>query len=264
MDIKELTNEELIQLFKENSLSMQAIEHKYSLGKNSVGRLFTKRGINFKEIKEQEAKRIREEYEANPKCCKYCGKPIPFEERNRKEFCNQSCSASYNNIRRNGNTERKSPDPNKKYYCLSCGKELKYSSSSNMKFCNQKCMNDYKYKQYIESWKEGKEDGRAGLYDISNHIRRYFFEKYNSSCQICGWNKVNPHTGKVPLQLHHIDGDCLNNKEENLQLLCPNCHSLTENFGSSNKNSSRIYRKQKGNLEERYIIEKEENLCDTD
>lgn len=264
MNIKELTNEELIQLFKDNSMSMQAIEHKYSLGKNSVGRLFTKRGINFRKIKEEEVLRIRKEYEENPKCCKYCGKPIPFEERNRKEFCNQSCSASYNNIRRNGNTERKSPDPNKKYYCLSCGKELKYSSSSNMKFCNQKCMNDYKYKQYIESWKEGKEDGRAGLYDISNYIRRYFFEKYNSSCQICGWNKINPHTGKVPLQLHHIDGDCLNNKEENLQLLCPNCHSLTENFGSSNKNSSRIYRKQKGNLEERYIIEKEENLCDTD
>ena len=67
MNIKELTNEELIQLFKENSLSMQAIEHKYNLGKNSVGRLFTKRGINFREIKEQEVKRIREEYETNPK-----------------------------------------------------------------------------------------------------------------------------------------------------------------------------------------------------
>lgn len=243
---------------------MQAIEHKYNLGKNSVGRLFNKRGIDFRKIKEEENIRIKKEYEENPKCCKYCGKPIPFEERNKKEFCNQSCSASYNNIRRNENTERKSPDPNKKYYCLSCGKELKYSSSSNMKFCNQKCMNDYRYKQYIESWKKGEKDGRTGMYEVSDHIRRYFFEKYNSSCQICGWNKINPHTGKVPLQLHHIDGDCLNNKEENLQLLCPNCHSLTENFGSANKNSSRIYRKQKGNLEERYIIEKEENLCDTD
>ena len=264
MNIKELTNEELIQLFKENSLSMQAIEQKYKLGKNSVGRLFNKRGINFRKIKEEEALRIKKEYEENPKCCKYCGKPIPFEERNKKEFCNQSCSASYNNVRRNGNTERKSPDPNKKYYCLNCGKELKYSSSSNMKFCNQKCMNDYKHKQYIESWKEGKEEGRVGMYGISDHIRRYFFEKYNSSCQICGWNKINPHTGKVPLQLHHIDGDCLNNKEENLQLLCPNCHSLTENFGNSNKNSSRIYRKQKGNLEEAHILEIEDNQSDSD
>ena len=102
------------------------------------------------------------------------------------------------------------------------------------------CQSEYSYKQYIKQWKEDKIDGRKGLYEISGHIRRYFFEKYNSSCQICGWNKVNSYTGKVPLQLHHIDGDCLNNKEENLQLLCPNCHSLTENFGSRNTNATRI------------------------
>ena len=29
-------------------------------------------------------------------------------------------------------------------------------------------------------------------------------------------------------------------RESNLQLLCPNCHSLTENFGSRNKNCSRV------------------------
>ena len=95
-------------------------------------------------------------------------------------------------------------------------------------------------------------------------IEQYLFKKYNSSCQICGWNQINQYTGKIPLQIHHIDGDCTNNKEENLQLLCPNCHSLTENFGNSNKNSSRIYRKQKGNLEDRYILKEEESPCDTD
>lgn len=256
MDIKELTNDELIQLFKKNSLSMQAIEKKYNLGKNSVGRLFNKRGIDFRKIKEEENLRIKEEYKENPKCCKYCGKPIPFEERNRKDFCNQSCSASYNNkgICRNGN-----PLPEHSY-CLNCNKEI----TKGNRFCDNTCYAEYKHKQYIKEWKEGKQNGRSGLYDISDHIRRYFFEKYNSSCQICGWNKINSYTKKVPLQLHHIDGDCLNNKEENLQLLCPNCHSLTENFGNSNKNSSRIYRKQKGNLEERYILKEEENPCDVD
>lgn len=256
MNIKELTNEELIQLFKENSLSMQAIEQKFGLGKNSVGRLFNKRGIDFRKIKEEEALRIRKEYEENPKCCKYCGKPIPFEERNRKDFCNHSCSASYNNkgICRNGN-----PLPEHSY-CLNCGKEI----TRGNKFCNNTCSAEYKEKEYIKRWKNGEESGRSGMYGISEHIRRYFLEKYNSSCQICGWNQVNQYTGKVPLQIHHIDGNCLNNKEENLQLLCPNCHSLTDNFGSSNKNSSRIYRKQKGNLDDRYIMEIEENLCDTD
>lgn len=74
---------------------------------------------------------------------------------------------------------------------------------------------------------------------ISNNIRTYLFEKYNNSCQICGWNKVNAFTGKCPLEIHHIDGNYLNNTEENLQLLCPNCHSLTENFKSLNKNCTR-------------------------
>ena len=71
------------------------------------------------------------------------------------------------------------------------------------------------------------------------------FEKYNNKCQICGWGEENPTTHKIPLQIHHIDGDCTNNKEENLQLLCPNCHSLTETFMSLNENSKRKYRIQK-------------------
>lgn len=34
----------------------------------------------------------------------------------------------------------------------------------------------------------------------------------------------------ITLEVHHIDGDNLNNKESNLQLLCPNCHSQTDNW----------------------------------
>lgn len=32
----------------------------------------------------------------------------------------------------------------------------------------------------------------------------------------------------APLEIEHIDGNALNNKEDNLILLCPNCHSLTK------------------------------------
>lgn len=240
MDIKSLTNEELIQLFEECNYSLQAIETKYSLGKNSVGRLFNKRGIDYKLIKQEKYNKIKEDYENNPKVCKFCGKPIPFQDRNTKDFCNHSCSASFNNkgVCRNGN-------PSEKHYCLNCGKE-----TINKKFCSPICQQEYNYKIYINEWKQGLKDGMKGKYETSSYIRRYLFEKYNSSCQECGWNKVNPFTERIPLQIHHIDGDCTNNKEENLQLLCPNCHSLTENYGSLNQNSSRIYRKQKGNLSE--------------
>jgi predicted HNH restriction endonuclease len=32
------------------------------------------------------------------------------------------------------------------------------------------------------------------------------------------------------MALHHVNGDGRDNRLENLQLLCPNCHSQTENF----------------------------------
>ena len=45
----------------------------------------------------------------------------------------------------------------------------------------------------------------------------------------------------IPLQVHHIDGDRYNNQLNNLQLLCPNCHALTDNFGIKNYNTNKPY-----------------------
>lgn len=46
----------------------------------------------------------------------------------------------------------------------------------------------------------------------------------------------------VALEMHHIDGDRLNNVLENLQLLCPNCHSLTLNWkGRNSKRKAQEY-----------------------
>ena len=39
----------------------------------------------------------------------------------------------------------------------------------------------------------------------------------------------------IPLELHHKDGDRTNNTLENIELLCPNCHSLTDNYRGSKK-----------------------------
>ena len=36
------------------------------------------------------------------------------------------------------------------------------------------------------------------------------------------------------MALHHINGDRLDNRLENLELLCPNCHSQTETFAGRN------------------------------
>ena len=71
------------------------------------------------------------------------------------------------------------------------------------------------------------------------HIKTYLFKKYNSKCANCGWGEVNKYTGNIPLEVEHIDGNYKNNKEENLILLCPNCHSLTSRYKGANLNKGR-------------------------
>jgi hypothetical protein len=39
---------------------------------------------------------------------------------------------------------------------------------------------------------------------------------------------------KIPLELHHINGNRFDNRIENLQILCPNCHALTNNYRGKN------------------------------
>ena len=125
--------------------------------------------------------------------------------------------------------------------CLNCEQEI----PSRNKYCNNTCQNEYEYKQKIQEWKDGDFDGSKGKSSVSNYIRRYLFEKYNNKCCKCNWGETNQLSNLIPLEVHHIDGNCLNNTEDNLELLCPNCHSLTDTFGSLNKNSKREFREKK-------------------
>ena len=44
----------------------------------------------------------------------------------------------------------------------------------------------------------------------------------------------------INLEIHHIDGNHNNNELENIQLLCPNCHSYTDNYRGRNANTGKI------------------------
>lgn len=60
-------------------------------------------------------------------------------------------------------------------------------------------------------------------------------------CEICGITKWFGQP--VKFHLHHKDGDHYNNELSNLQILCPNCHSMTDNYGVYNSDR---YKENKG------------------
>lgn len=69
-------------------------------------------------------------------------------------------------------------------------------------------------------------------------IRGYLLETRGCQCEECGFDKnILRKNGSCILEVHHIDGNSKNDKENNLQIVCPNCHALTENFRYNNKSS---------------------------
>lgn len=69
-----------------------------------------------------------------------------------------------------------------------------------------------------------------------------------NKCEKCG-NDSNWCNETLTLELHHINGNHYDNRIENLQILCPNCHSQTKNFRNKN---------------EKYDNNKEDNLLTFD
>ena len=128
--------------------------------------------------------------------------------------------------------------------CKNCGKKL---DRNDKIYCNNTYQHDYEYKNYIEQWKAGSVNGLRGKYQISLYIVRYMREKFDNKCSRCGWSKINPITGKVPLEIEHIDGNYLNNNESNLDLICPCCHSLTPTYKGLNRGNGRKERKKYSN-----------------
>lgn len=63
----------------------------------------------------------------------------------------------------------------------------------------------------------------------SSKLRKKLIEEgvKKRECEMCGTSEWLGK--KIPLELHHVDGNRYNNELSNLQILCPNCHSMTPN-----------------------------------
>ena len=147
--------------------------------------------------------------------CPNCNK-----ETSNPKFCSSSCSASYNNkgVRRHGKT----------HHCLQCNVRIPKG-----KFCSTEHMTNYQHQQRIKLWKETGEIGKSP-------VKRYLAEQ-KEGCWTCG---ITDHNNKpIVLELEHINGNSDDNSEDNLSLLCPNCHSQTPTYKNKNKGNGRHYRR---------------------
>lgn len=150
-----------------------------------------------------------------------CGNQKEIQTGNLTRGATKSCGCSQNP---SGKIRKKEK------YCLNCGKEL---HKGQYKYCSSLCQQEYQRKEYIKKVNNGEESGlkkSGNTTKISGSIRTYLFKKYDNKCQKCGWGEINPTTGKCPLEIHHKDGNKAHNDLNNLELLCPNCHSLTPNY----------------------------------
>jgi len=116
--------------------------------------------------------------------------------------------------------------------------------SDKVKEANRKNASDpgriKKYKQRVKENREKKiikimETPFGELTWADQRIKIY--HEQNCKCNNCGNDKWQGED--IPLELEHKDGDHFNNDRDNLELLCPNCHALTDTWRGRNKKGQR-------------------------
>jgi len=75
-------------------------------------------------------------------------------------------------------------------------------------------------------------DSSYQSYKLKNRLFRLGLK--SPKCEMCGWAKKSI-DGRLPLELDHINGNRMDNRIDNLQILCPNCHSLQPTHRGRNK-----------------------------
>ena len=168
--------------------------------------------------------------------CDYgCGKVARFTLKNGKHCCCSSYS-SCDAIR------KKNSEGLKRAY----SKKRSPWDSWNGSKENLKVLKDAHDRRILQQMEEAfVKESKASNLAINNYLKNY--KSWEQKCSRCGLTEWQ---GKpIPLELHHINGNNRDNRLENLEYLCLNCHAQTESFRGRNINNG------KKKVEDSFLIE---------
>jgi hypothetical protein len=180
------------------------------------------------------------------KPCINCGVLLRTPPSKGRKFCGRACRYDWQSKhRRKERTET----------CKNCGNVLEFRPSLKRKFCNRQCTNAYR-----KASSKPKADGRIVVVRKNGTLkwqRKFARELYDNKCSRCGYSSI-----PEILQVHHKDSNPRNQDEENIELLCPNCHEAhhfltkTGRFGSHTRrkiNATDSYKFKQYASEERML-----------
>ena len=128
------------------------------------------------------------------------------------------------------------------YTCQCCGKEgIKKAHWKKNKYCSIKCQNDYQRQQRVQKWLSKPQEEK--WLNAPMWAKDYLSEQQKGKCNICGITQHN--NLPIVFDMDHIDGNPTNNHPNNLQLICPNCHSQqatykNRNIGNGRQNTRKV------------------------
>jgi len=90
-------------------------------------------------------------------------------------------------------------------------------------------------------WAKGESLKDYQEYSRPTHLKPKLIKEKGHKCEMC---LLETWLDKpITLEIHHLDGSRVNNAFENLQLLCPNCHSQTDSWRRTKPKEKKVKQK---------------------
>lgn len=115
-------------------------------------------------------------------------------------------------------------------------KKVINNNSINVSHFKRNCIKSNIVKRDIEDYLNNKYPITS--FKLKNKLLKEGYKECR--CEKCG--NTEWYGKPIPLELHHINGDNTDNRLENLQILCPNCHAFTDNYSGKNQKFNIIKR----------------------